>query len=35
MNSFSAGGCEIPDGTPYENLKAQYQALLDLKKEKN
>ena len=31
MNSFSAGGCEIPDGTPYENLKTQYRALLDLK----
>lgn len=24
---FSAGGCEIPDGTPYENLRAQNEML--------
>jgi MtaA/CmuA family methyltransferase len=30
LRSFSAGGCEIPDGTPYENLHAQAQALQDL-----
>jgi MtaA/CmuA family methyltransferase len=28
--SFSAGGCEIPDGTPPENLQAQTQALRDM-----
>jgi MtaA/CmuA family methyltransferase len=28
--SFSAGGCEIPDGTPEANLLAQKQALRDL-----
>ncbi|MCC7450451.1 MAG: uroporphyrinogen decarboxylase family protein [Anaerolineae bacterium] len=27
--SFSAAGCEIPDGTPHENLRAQAQALRD------
>jgi MtaA/CmuA family methyltransferase len=27
--SFSAAGCEIPDGTPYENLRAQMRALND------
>ena len=27
---ISAGGCEIPDETPIENLKAQSQALRDL-----
>ena len=27
---ISAGGCEIPDDTPIENLKAQSQALRDL-----
>lgn len=26
---FSAAGCEIPDGTPLENLRAQTQALKD------
>jgi hypothetical protein len=25
--SISAAGCEIPDGTPYENLLAQAEAL--------
>jgi uroporphyrinogen decarboxylase len=25
---FSAGGCEIPDGTPYENLRAQNEMLV-------
>jgi uroporphyrinogen-III decarboxylase len=25
--SFSAAGCEIPDGTPHENLRAQLRAL--------
>jgi uroporphyrinogen-III decarboxylase len=25
--SISAAGCEIPDGTPTENLRAQAQAL--------
>jgi uroporphyrinogen decarboxylase len=25
--SFNAAGCEIPDGTPHENLLAQSQAL--------
>jgi uroporphyrinogen decarboxylase len=30
LRSFSAGGCEIPDGTPYQNLHAQAQALQDL-----
>jgi MtaA/CmuA family methyltransferase len=29
-NSFSAAGCEIPDGTPYENLQAQANALRDI-----
>jgi uroporphyrinogen decarboxylase len=29
-NSFSAAGCEIPDGTPFDNLHAQYQALMDM-----
>jgi uroporphyrinogen-III decarboxylase len=24
---ISAAGCEIPDGTPHENLRAQAQAL--------
>jgi uroporphyrinogen decarboxylase len=28
--SFSAAGCEIPDGTPHENLHAQTRALSDL-----
>ena len=28
--SFSAAGCEIPDGTPIANLYAQGQALKDL-----
>ncbi|MFP4345445.1 MAG: uroporphyrinogen decarboxylase family protein [Anaerolineales bacterium] len=28
--SFSAAGCEIPDGTPHENLRAQQRALQDL-----
>jgi uroporphyrinogen-III decarboxylase len=27
--SFSAAGCEIPDGTPLVNLRAQTQALHD------
>jgi uroporphyrinogen decarboxylase len=27
VNSFSAAGCEIPDGTPYENLQAQSRAI--------
>ena len=27
--SFSAAGCEIPDGTPHENLHAQSRALRD------
>lgn len=27
--SFSAAGCEIPDGTPHDNLLAQAQALRD------
>lgn len=27
-NSFSAAGCEIPDKTPHENLKAQHLALI-------
>lgn len=27
--SFSAGGCEIPDGTPHDNLLAQAQTLRD------
>jgi len=27
--SFSAAGCEVPDGTPHENLHAQTQALRD------
>lgn len=27
---FSGAGCEIPDGTPHENLHAQTQALRDL-----
>ena len=26
---FSAAGCEIPDGTPHENLRAQTRALHD------
>ena len=30
QRSFSAGGCEIPDGTPRDNLLAQAQALRDL-----
>ncbi len=30
--SFSAAGCEIPDGTPEENLVAQNQALVDYSK---
>jgi len=29
-NSISAAGCEIPDGTPHENLLAQYKALSEL-----
>jgi MtaA/CmuA family methyltransferase len=29
--SFSAAGCEIPDKTPHENLRAQLRALLDHK----
>jgi MtaA/CmuA family methyltransferase len=28
--SFSGAGCEIPDGTPHENLHAQSQALRDV-----
>ncbi len=28
--SFSAAGCEIPDGTPHANLHAQRRALLDI-----
>jgi uroporphyrinogen decarboxylase len=30
---ISAAGCEIPDGTPHENLHAQTRALRDLKPE--
>lgn len=30
QNSFSAAGCEIPDGTPYENLHAHANALKEL-----
>lgn len=30
--SFSAAGCEIPDGTPLANLRAQAQALADFGK---
>jgi MtaA/CmuA family methyltransferase len=33
--SFSAAGCEIPDGTPLTNLHAQSQALRDLDSELN
>ena len=29
-NCISAAGCEIPDSTPEENLKAQHKALVDL-----
>ena len=29
MNGINAAGCEIPDRTPVENLKAQHQALVD------
>jgi len=29
-NCISAAGCEIPDGTPDENLKAQYRALVEV-----
>ncbi len=29
--SFNAAGCEIPDGTPTENLEAQYQTLCEMK----
>ena len=29
VRSFSAAGCEIPDGTPHENLHAQTRALLE------
>lgn len=29
LRSFSAAGCEIPDGTPHDNLRAQVQALRD------
>ncbi len=28
--SFSAAGCEIPLDTPYDNLRAQHQALVDV-----
>ena len=28
--SFSGAGCEIPDGTPHENLHAQTRALREL-----
>lgn len=31
--SFSGAGCEIPDGTPHENLHAQTRALRELHKE--
>lgn len=34
LNSFSAAGCEIPDKTPHENLKAQHQALIEMGNEK-
>ena len=27
QRSFSAAGCEIPDKTPHENLRAQLRAL--------
>ena len=30
LRSFSGAGCEIPDGTPHANLRAQVQALRDL-----
>jgi len=30
LRSFSAGGCEIPDGTPPENIHAQARALQEL-----
>jgi hypothetical protein len=33
--SFSAGGCEIPDGTPKANLLAQKRALRDLERPAN
>ena len=29
--AFSSAGCEIPDGTPYENLQAQTNALHQVK----
>ena len=29
-HSFSAAGCEIPDGTPHENLRAQLRALTEI-----
>ena len=31
--SISAAGCEIPDGTPYDNLLAQKEALQQVGKE--
>jgi MtaA/CmuA family methyltransferase len=34
-NSFSAAGCEIPDGTPHENLQAQHKALLEFQDERD
>jgi MtaA/CmuA family methyltransferase len=32
--SFSAAGCEIPDGTPHENLRAQLRALEEISESK-
>ena len=34
-NSFSAAGCEIPDGTPHENLQAQHKALVEFQAERD